>query len=113
MVEQLENAGRLSKFPRAALNALRLRSATGTSVRGLFAQGRAMKKQQDLTWAQLALGANAPMLTRATMVDGKHEVGIMPTGVGVGAIDSDPTVAEIIRSIVAEASTVLARLDGS
>ncbi len=44
-----------------------------------------MKKTQDLSWAQMAMAANAPMLTKATMVDGHLEVGILPTGQGVGA----------------------------
>ena len=30
-----------------------------------------MRRNQDLTWAQLALAANAPMLIKATMVDGQ------------------------------------------
>ena len=31
-----------------------------------------------------------PMLTKATMVDGNTEIGIMPTGVGLGVITSAP-----------------------
>ena len=69
-----------------------------------------MKKNQDLTWSQLALAANAPMLTKATMVDGHPEVGILPTGQGVGAIDSLPTCQEIIDTCVQQASAQLDRL---
>ena len=109
MVDELESA-RLTRFPRAAMNALRFRKLTGTSLRALVKEGLAMRKAQDLTWAQLALAANAPMLTRATMVEGNHDVGIMPTGVGLGVIDSAPPVAEILEEIIAEASSVLDRL---
>ena len=106
MVDELEKA-RFSKFGRAALNALRFRKLTGTPVRALVREGLAMRKSQDLTWAQLALAANAPMLTRATMVDGNTDVGIMPTGVGLGVIASAPPAAEIVSGIVDEASAVL------
>ena len=55
-----------------------------------------MQRDQDLTWAQVAMAANAPMLTKAAMVDGHPEVGILPTGQAVGAIDELPTVAELL-----------------
>ena len=58
-----------------------------------------MRKDQELTWAQVALAANAPMMTKAAMVDGDAEVGILPTGQVVGAIDELPTVAELLESI--------------
>ena len=51
----------------------------------------------------MALAANAPMLIKATMVDGKPEVGILPTGQVVGVVDELPTVAELLDRIVAEA----------
>lgn len=109
MVDELEKAG-LTRFPKAAMNALRFRSLTGTPLVALVKEGLAMKKSQDLTWSQLALAANAPMLTKATMVDGNRDVGIMPTGVGLGVIESAPPVADIVAAIVAEASAVLDRL---
>ena len=49
------------------------------------------------------MAANAPMLIKATMVDGKPEVGILPTGQVTGVIDELPTVAELLDRIVAEA----------
>ena len=106
MVDDLEKA-RLSKFGRAALNAFRFRKLTGTPMRALLREGLAMRKSQDLTWAQLALAANAPMLTRATMVGGNTDVGIMPTGVGLGVLKSAPTAAEIVLAMVDQASGVL------
>ena len=71
-----------------------------------------MKKNQDLTWSQLALAANAPMLTKASLVDGHPEVGILPTGQGVGAIDTLPSCQEIIDSCVQQAIHQLDRLCG-
>lgn len=111
MIRRLE-AARLTRFPRAAANALRFRRLTGTSMRALLAEGIRMKKAQDLTWGQVALAANAPMLTRAAMVEGRTEVGILPTGQGVGSIDELPSVADLVARIVAEATETLDRLCG-
>ena len=102
MVDELERS-RLTRLPKAALNALRFRKLTGTSVQDLVSEGLAMKKHQDLSWSQLAMAANAPMLTKATMVDGNAEVGILPTGQCVGVVDDLPTCEELISRIVAEA----------
>jgi NAD(P)H-dependent flavin oxidoreductase YrpB (nitropropane dioxygenase family) len=106
MVDDLEKA-RLLAFPKALVNALKFRKLTGTSYSDLLKEGLAMKKSQDLTWSQLALAANAPMLTKAAIVDGHPEVGILPTGQGVGAIDELPTVAELIDRVVAQALDAL------
>jgi len=112
MIRRLE-AARLTRFPRAAANALRFRRLTGTPLRALLAEGLRMKRAQDLTWGQVALAANAPMLTRATMVEGRTEVGILPTGQGVGSIDELPSAAELVGRIMAEAGEALDRLCGA
>ncbi len=111
MVEHLERS-RLFAFPRSALNALRFRNLTGTPMRDLLAEGIRMKRSGNLTWGQVAMAANAPMLTRATMVDGHPEVGILPTGQGVGSIHELPSCAELIGRTVAEAGAALDRLCG-
>ena len=110
LIEQLEKANPITRFPRAALNALSLMRVTGTSLPELLEEGIAMKQNQELTWAQLAMAANAPMLTKASMVDGKIEAGILPTGQIAGVIDEIPTVAELLQRIVAEAEQTLDRL---
>ena len=112
-IDHLEGSGRIMAFPRAAMNALRFRKLTGTPMKDLLAEGMAMHKNQDLSWSQVALAANAPMLTKATMVDGEAEVGILPTGQVVGVIDELPTVAELIDRIMAEADAILTRLTGA
>jgi NAD(P)H-dependent flavin oxidoreductase YrpB (nitropropane dioxygenase family) len=111
-VDELEKASILTRLPRAVSRALEFRKLTGTSLRDLATEGLAMKRNQDLTWAQLAMAANAPMLIKAAMVDGHPEVGILPTGQGVGVMDDLPTVAELLESIVAGAEATLKRLAG-
>jgi NAD(P)H-dependent flavin oxidoreductase YrpB (nitropropane dioxygenase family) len=111
-VIQTGAVSRLGRLPRALANALRFRRVTGASLRGLLREGRAMRSAGDRTWAQVVMAANAPMLTRTAMVEGKLDAGIMPTGQVVGVIDALPSVAEVVDSIVSEAEDVLARLRG-
>jgi NAD(P)H-dependent flavin oxidoreductase YrpB (nitropropane dioxygenase family) len=110
VIDRLEGAGRIAALPRALRNALRFRKLTGTPMRALLSEGLAMKRSQDLSWGQMVMAANAPMLTKATMVDGHLETGILPTGMGVGVIDELPTVAELIERIIGEAEETLRRL---
>lgn len=110
LVERLSSGPSALLLTRAVTNALRLRRLTGTSLLGLVKEGRAMKRHGELTWAQVAMAANAPMLTRAAMVEGRLDAGILPTGQVTGLIDSLPTVAELVEGIVAEAEATLRRL---
>jgi NAD(P)H-dependent flavin oxidoreductase YrpB (nitropropane dioxygenase family) len=112
VVDRIERTPKLLKFPVAALAALRFRKETGTSLRDLVREGLAMHRNQDLPWSQVALAAQAPMLIKATMVDGKPEVGILPTGQVTGVIDELPTVAELIARIRSDAEAALKRLGG-
>jgi NAD(P)H-dependent flavin oxidoreductase YrpB (nitropropane dioxygenase family) len=107
VVDRIERSPRLLRFPRAALAALRFRKETGTPLGSLLREGIAMKRHQDLTWSQVALAANAPMLIKATMVDGKPDVGILPTGQVTGVIDELPTVADLLDRIESEATATL------
>jgi len=111
VVERIESSPRLLRFPRAAAAALRFRKETGTSVRDLVREGLAMKRNQDLTWSQVALAANAPMLIKASMVDGHADVGVLPTGQVTGVIGELPTVAELLDRIINEAESTLKRLE--
>jgi NAD(P)H-dependent flavin oxidoreductase YrpB (nitropropane dioxygenase family) len=112
LVDELERAGPLTRFPKALRSALEFRKLTGTSVRELVREGLAMKRNQDITWSQLVMAANSPMLIKASMVDGRPEVGILPTGQGIGVIEDLPTVAELVDRIVEEAERTLQELAG-
>ena len=110
MIDALERSPGLMRFPRAAGNALRFSKQAGVSVPDLLRTGVQMRKDQELTWAQVALAANAPMMTKASVVDGDTEVGILPTGQVVGVIDELPTVADLLERIMDEADRTLTRL---
>jgi NAD(P)H-dependent flavin oxidoreductase YrpB (nitropropane dioxygenase family) len=112
VIDGLEKAGPFRRFWRAFGNAFRFRKVTGGTRLGLLREARAMKKRQQLPMSQLLMAANAPMMTRATMVEGRPDVGILPTGQVVGVIEELPTVAQLIERIVADAEATLARLHG-
>lgn len=70
-----------------------------------------MRKSQELTWRQVVMAANTPMLLKAAMVDGRADLGVMASGQVVGLIDDLPSCAELIDRIMAEADKGLARLN--
>ena len=109
LVDSLESA-RIGRLVRAAANAWRFRGLTGMSMPAMLREGLAMRRSQGLTWSQMAMAANAPMLTRATMVDGDVDAGVLPTGQCVGVVDDLPSCAELIERIVAEAVAALDRV---
>jgi len=110
LVDRLERSRGVVAVGRALGSALRLRRLTGTSLGGLAREGLAMRRSGDMSLAQVAMAANAPMLTRAAMVEGRLDTGILPTGQVAGVIESLPSVAEVVESIVAEATSTLDRL---
>ncbi len=112
VVDHLEGAGRAAALPRALRNALAFRRQTRTSLGALLREGRAMKEGNELSWAQVVMAANAPMMTKAALVEGRTDVGVLPTGQVVGVIDALPTVVEIVAAIVTEANATLERLTG-
>lgn len=112
LIQDLEKAGTISALSRSLRHALSFRQTVGASVGEFLREGLAMRKTQKLSWPQLAMAANAPMMTRASMVEGRPEVGILPTGQVTGRIDSLPTVEELLGEIMAQAEQTLARLGG-
>lgn len=110
MVDRLERALPGLGVVRASANALRLRRLTSTPLPALVREGLAMRRSGELTWAQTAMAANAPMLTRAALVGGSLDAGVLPTGQVTGLIDEIPSVADLIERIMAEASETLERL---
>jgi NAD(P)H-dependent flavin oxidoreductase YrpB (nitropropane dioxygenase family) len=107
LVESLERSSWLRNLPRALKNAYRFRQETGTSVAALLREGRAMKKGNELRWADVVMAANAPVMTKAALVQGRTDVGVLPTGQVVGVIDALPSVQDVIDEIISVASATL------
>jgi NAD(P)H-dependent flavin oxidoreductase YrpB (nitropropane dioxygenase family) len=113
LVDQLESTrGKLTVFPRAVANALRFRSLTGLGMRDLWREGRAMKASTELTWPQVLMAANTPMLLRAALVDGHVESGVMASGQVVGVLDDLPSCHDLVERIMTQADDILTRLGG-
>jgi NAD(P)H-dependent flavin oxidoreductase YrpB (nitropropane dioxygenase family) len=68
-----------------------------------------MKEGNELTWSQVVMAANAPVMTKAALVEGRSDVGVLPTGQVVGLIESLPSVADIIDGVMQQADGVLRR----
>ena len=110
MVDRLERAGKVTGLLRAAGNAAAFRGVSGLSWREMLRQGRAMRRDTELTWGQVLMAANTPVLLRAAMVDGRADLGLMSSGQVAGLIDDLPSCAELIEAITTEAQRCLDQL---
>ena len=66
----------------------------------LLKEGRAMKDGNELTWSQVVMAANAPVMTKAALVEGAPTSGCCRPARSSGVIEELPTVAELIGRIV-------------
>lgn len=103
LTDRLDRAGRLSGLVRSARSAAAFRGVSGLSWGDLFRQGRAMRREAALSWAQVLMAANTPMLLKAAMVDGRPDLGLMSSGQVAGLISDLPSCAELIESIMTQA----------
>jgi NAD(P)H-dependent flavin oxidoreductase YrpB (nitropropane dioxygenase family) len=107
LVDHLESQSWLRSLPRALRNAYRFRQESGATARSLLREGRAMKEGNELTWAQVIMAANAPVMTKAALVEGRTDVAVLPTGQVVGVLESLPSVTDIVGTIMRDADAVL------
>jgi NAD(P)H-dependent flavin oxidoreductase YrpB (nitropropane dioxygenase family) len=98
LVEKLE-----SGFTAAVLNAAKFKKMSGMTWSSMIRDGLAMRHGKELTWSQVLMAANTPMLLKAGLVDGNTGAGVLASGQVAGIIDDLPSCAELIESIVAEA----------
>ena len=110
LIDGIERSGQLTGLLRAVRNAAGFRKLSGLSWPALISQGRPMRHSAELSWSQVLMAANTPMLLKAAMVDGRPDLGVMAAGQVVGLIDDVPSCAELIDRIMAEAARRLARL---
>jgi len=103
LVDRLESGSRAKGFSAAVGNAAKFKKLSGMSWRTMIRDGLAMRHGKDLTWSQVLMAANTPMLLRASMVDGNTEAGVMASGQVAGIISDLPSCAELIESIVTDA----------
>ncbi|MFF8653354.1 NAD(P)H-dependent flavin oxidoreductase [Streptomyces huasconensis] len=110
LVADLEKSGPLTSLARAVRHAAAFRELSGLSWSRLARDGRAMRRGKDLTWSQLLLAANTPMLLKSAMVDGHPDAGVMASGQIAGVIEDLPSCAELVERVMVQAGEVMGRL---
>ncbi|WP_107653906.1 NAD(P)H-dependent flavin oxidoreductase [Nocardia suismassiliense] len=109
LVQRLEHSGRTRGLAAAVANAAKFKNMTGMKWSTLVRDGLAMRKAKDLTWSQVVMAANTPMLLRAGLVEGNTQAGVLAAGQVTGIIEDLPTCQELIDRIVTDA---IARIEG-
>lgn len=110
LVDSLENAGRTRALLHAVRRATGFRKLSGLSWPQMVRDGLAMKHGKDLSWSQVLLAANTPMLLKASMVDGRTDLGVMASGQVAGLIEDLPSCAELVDRVMTEARKTLESL---
>ncbi|MEU0396102.1 nitronate monooxygenase [Streptomyces sp. NPDC006208] len=110
LVDSLESSGRARTLLRAVRHAAAFRKLSGLSWSAMVRDGLAMKHGKDLAWSQVLLAANTPMLLRASMVQGRTDLGVMAAGQVAGVIEDLPRCEELIGRVMSEAARVLGAL---
>ncbi|MFF4042511.1 NAD(P)H-dependent flavin oxidoreductase [Streptomyces sp. NPDC001816] len=111
LVDALERSGRIRALAHAVRRASGFRRLSGLTWRQLVRDGLALRHGKELSWSQVLLAANTPMLLKSAMVDGRTDLGVMASGQVAGVIDDLPSCAELVERIVKEAEEVLAGLE--
>lgn len=109
LLVRLERGGRLHRLRVALGSAWRWRAHTGMSLAQMMRTFFAALAEGDSAIHTL-MAANAPMLIRRAMVDGRPDEGVLPAGQVAALIQDLPAVAELVARIVREAEQRLAAL---
>lgn len=111
LVRRLESGSAPARLVRALRSALAYRRLSGASLADLLRSGLALRRSEKLTRTQMLMAANAPILIRQAMVEGRPDDGVLPSGQVAGLLRDRPSVKELVERIVADASARLAALE--
>ncbi|MFF4797562.1 NAD(P)H-dependent flavin oxidoreductase [Streptomyces sp. NPDC001351] len=111
LVAALEDSGRAKALLHALRRAAGFRKVSGLTWRQMVRDGLALKHGKELSWSQMLLAANTPMLLRSAMVDGRTDLGVMASGQVAGVIEDLPACAELVERIMKEAEGILQSLE--
>lgn len=110
MVAALEHAGRTRALVQAVRRAAGFKRISGLSWSRMVRDGLAMRHGKDLSWSQVLLAANTPMLLKASMVDGRTDLGVMASGQVAGVIEDLPSCEELVGRLMKGAQRTLEAL---
>lgn len=103
LVEKLESGSPVRGFTAAVLNAQKFKNMSGMTWRSIVKDGLAMRRGKELTWSQIVMAANTPMLLKAGLVEGNTDAGVLASGQVAGILDDLPSCAELVPAIVDDA----------
>jgi NAD(P)H-dependent flavin oxidoreductase YrpB (nitropropane dioxygenase family) len=103
LVEKLESGSGVRTLTAAVGNAAKFKKMSGMTWRSMIKDGLAMRHGKELTWSQVVMAANTPMLLKAGLVEGNTDAGVLASGQVVGILDDLPSCAELVDSIVNDA----------
>jgi NAD(P)H-dependent flavin oxidoreductase YrpB (nitropropane dioxygenase family) len=103
LVEKLESGSRLRGFGAAVRNAQKFKKMSKMTWRSMISDGLEMRHSKELSWSQVVMAANTPMLLKAGLVEGNTDAGVLASGQVAGILDDLPSCAELIESIVRDA----------
>jgi NAD(P)H-dependent flavin oxidoreductase YrpB (nitropropane dioxygenase family) len=103
LVEKLESGSPLRGFSAAVRNAQKFKKMSGMTWRSMISDGLEMRHGKELTWSQVVMAANTPMLLKAGLVEGNTDAGVLASGQVAGILDDLPSCAELVETIVSDA----------
>jgi NAD(P)H-dependent flavin oxidoreductase YrpB (nitropropane dioxygenase family) len=109
LLARLEHGGRLRRLCVALGSAWRWRAQTGMSL-GHMARTFYTALSEGDSAIQTLMAANAPVLIRRAMVNGRPDEGVLPSGQVAALIEDLPSVEDLIERIVLQAEERLAAL---
>lgn len=112
LVEEIEESSLLKRLTPTLRRTLEFKRDSGMSWRELAVDGRAIRKAQGRSLAQMTLAANTPTMLKAGLVDGDTGAGVLAAGQVVGVLDDLPTCEVLIDRVVTQAAESLRRSHG-
>jgi NAD(P)H-dependent flavin oxidoreductase YrpB (nitropropane dioxygenase family) len=109
-IKQLEGASAFGRLRIALLSAWHWKQQTGMTLGHMCKVFAQAIKEDPNALSQVVMSANQPVLLQRSMVEGKPDEGILPSGQVAAAIDSLISVAELIDEIALQAETCLLKL---
>jgi NAD(P)H-dependent flavin oxidoreductase YrpB (nitropropane dioxygenase family) len=109
LVEQVEETSAVKRLAPTVRRTLEFKRRSGMTWRQVAADGRAMRKEQGRSLAQMTLAANTPTMLRAGLVEGDTSAGVLASGQVVGVIDDLPSCEDLLDRVVTDAAATLGR----
>ena len=97
LVEKLESGSPVRGFTAAVRNAAKFKKMSGMTWRTMISDGLAMRHGKELTWSQVVMAANTPMLLKAGLVDGNTDAGVLASGQVAGILGGPAVVRRTDR----------------